>query len=184
VKIENGVASINKFSLQGLGVLAEGSGKIDLGNQTIDFGLRPRLTGETASNIAAFGIPIEVKGGFGAVKVGLDTNMLGQIAEQRARAEASKLIKNQVGGTVGDILGGVVGGTSAPQGETTEPKKTEEVVGDILGGLLGGNKAATEGSSEPTTTNDTPEAPQAKEPSVEDAILGIFGKKKKKESEK
>ena len=180
VKIENGVTSINKFSLQGLGVLAEGSGQIDLGNQTIDFGLRPRLTGETASNIAAFGIPIEVKGSFGAVKVGLDTNMLGQIAEQRARAEASKLIKNQVGGTVGDILGGVVGGTS----DTTEPKKTEEVVGDILGGLLGGNKTATEGSSEPTTTNDTPEAPQAKEPSVEDAILGIFGNKKKKESEK
>ena len=188
VKIENGVASINKFSLQGLGVLAEGSGQIDLGNQSIDFGLRPRLTGESASNIAAFGIPIEIKGGFGAVKVGLDTNMLGQIAEQRARAEASKLIKNQVGGTVGDILGGVVGGTSnrtsAPQGETTEPKKTEDVVGDILGGLLGGNKAATEGASEPTTTNDTPEAPQAKEPSVEDAILGIFGNKKKKESEK
>jgi len=106
VKIENGVASINKFSLQGLGVLAEGSGQIDLGNQTIDFGLRPRLTGESASNIAAFGIPIEIKGGFGSAKVGLDTDMLGRIAAERARVKASSLIKEQVGGTVGDILGG------------------------------------------------------------------------------
>ena len=186
VKIQNGVASIDKFSLKGLGVLAEGSGQIDLGNQTIDFGLRPRLTGESASNIAAFGIPIEIKGGFGSAKVGLDTNMLGQIAAERARLEASKLIKEQVGGTVGDILGGVVGGNS----DTETPKNGEAIIGDVLGGLLGGNKAPQD------TSQQTPQAPseqapadvakeptpKAEEPSVEDALLSIFGKKKKKDS--
>jgi len=200
VKIENGVASINKFSLQGLGVLAEGSGQIDLGNQTIDFGLRPRLTGETASNIAAFGIPIEIKGGFGSAKVGLDTDMLGQIAAERARAKAGSLIKDQVGGTVGDILGGVIGGTTPTSPEptpagtetptTTEPKKTEEVVGDILGGLLGGNKAPAETPTQsppseevkPEDTKTEEATPKVEEPSVEDALLSIFGSKKKKDS--
>ena len=183
VKIENGVASINKFSLEGLGVLAEGGGQIDLGNQSIDFSLRPRLTGESASNIAAFGIPIEIKGGFGSAKVGLDTDMLGQIAAERARAEASKLIKNQVGGTVGDILGGVVGGTS----ETDTPKSNEERIGDVLGGLLGGKtttKETPQEVSEQSPANATKDqAPQAEEPSVEDALLSIFGKKKKNSGE-
>ncbi|MEP3891111.1 MAG: AsmA family protein [Hellea sp.] len=187
VKIENGVASINSFSLKGLGVLAEGSGKIDLGNQTIDFGLRPRLTGESASNIAAFGIPIEVKGGFGAVKVGLDTDMLGRIAAQRARAEASNLIKDSVGGTAGDILGGLVNGSS-PSG-TTAPKNTDEVVGNILGGLLGNKETPAETpagtpQTQPSEAKDpNAKAPDAKEPTVEDALLSIFGSKKKKKTE-
>jgi hypothetical protein len=183
VKIENGVASINSFSLKGLGVLAEGSGKIDLGNQTIDFGLRPRLTGESASNIAAFGIPIEVKGSFGAVKVGLDTDMLGRIAAQRARAEASNLIKDRVGGTAGDILGGLVNGSS-PSG-TTAPKNTDEVVGDILGGLLGNKESpAQTPQTQPSEAKDPDaKASEAKEPTVEDALLSIFGSKKKKKTE-
>lgn len=187
VKIENGVASINSFSLQGPGVLAEGTGKIDLGNQSIDFGLRPRLTGEAASNIAAFGIPIEVKGSFGAVKVGLDTDMLGQIAAERARAKAGSLIKDRIGGTAGDIIGGIVNGGSPDVSETTTPQKTEDVVGDILGGLLGGNKAPSETepteTKEPETQTPDPKKTDPKEPTVEDALLSIFGSKKKKDTE-
>lgn len=184
VKIENGIASISSFSLKGLGVLAEGSGEIDLGNQTIDFGLRPRLTGEAASNLAAFGIPIKVKGGFGAVDVGLDTDMLGRIAAQRARAKAGNLLKDRVGGTAGDILGGLVNET--PSSDTTTPKTTDEVVGDILGGLLGSETAPAE-----TPRTEQPEAkdseetttPETKEPTVEDALLDLFGSKKKKKAE-
>ncbi|WP_162143753.1 AsmA family protein [Hellea balneolensis] len=187
VKIENGVASINSFTLQGLGVLADGSGQIDLGNQTIDFGLRPRLTGESASNLGAFGIPIEIKGGFGSAKVGLDTDMLGRIAADRARAEASSLIQEQVGGTARDLLGGLInGGTQGSSGTpntsgASDPKKTEEVVGDLLGGLLGGSKTDANTSSETTPADVEAEKTAPKEPSVEDALLGIFGKKKKKE---
>jgi len=184
VKIENGVASINSFSLQGLGVLAEGTGKIDLGNQTIDFGLRPRLTGESASNLGAFGIPIEIKGGFGSAKVGLDTDMLGRIAAERARAKAGSLIQEQVGGTAGDILGGLINGSnqgSSDTPSTSEPKKTEDVVGDLLGGLLGGSKPAEDTPAETTPSEGETQKATPKEPSVEDALLGIFGKKKKKE---
>ena len=183
VKIENGVASVNKFSLQGLGVLAEGSGQIDLGNQRIDFGLRPRLTGEAASNLAAFGIPIEIKGGFGDVQVGLDADMLGQIAAERARAEAGKLIKDQVGGGLGDVLGGIVGGETPSTSDGTAPTG-EEVVGNILGGLLGGKPNPDPQSEDaPKPEGEKAEDNNAEEPSVEDALLSIFGSKKKKEGE-
>ena len=192
VTIKNGVASINSFNLAALGAAAEGSGKIDLGNQSIDFSLRPRLTGEAASNLGAFGIPIQAKGKFGAVKVGLDTDMLGKIAAERARAKAGSLIQKEIGGSLGGILGGIVGGNTTSTGtqtgtsESGAPKKTDEVVGDILGGLLGNNKtpvetAPTETAPPTETPAVTPEAEKVEEPTVEDAILGIFGKKKKKE---
>lgn len=191
VSINNGVASINKFSLQGLGVLAEGTGKIDLGNQTVDFSLRPRLTGESVNNLASFGIPIKVQGGFGSAKVGLDTDLLGNIVAERARAKASSLIQDQVGGSVGSILGGVIGGTSSNSTSTTGSTETpapapstEDVVGGLLGGLIGG------GSTPPAETNPSQAPAQApaqetqpKEPSIEDALSGLFGKKKKKETE-
>ena len=198
VSINNGVASINQFSLTGLGVLAEGSGKIDLGNQTIDFSLRPRLTGESVNNLAAFGIPIKVQGGFGSAKVGLDTDMLGNIVAERARAKAATLIQDQigssVGGSVGNILGGVIGGTSSNSpsnsgstGTTPSTSSTEDVVGGLLGGLLGGGStppAETNPSQTPAQapTQAPPQQTQPKEPNVEDALLSIFGKKKKKAS--
>ncbi len=198
VSINNGVASINQFSLTGLGVLAEGSGQIDLGNQTIDFSLRPRLTGESVNNLAAFGIPIKVQGGFGSAKVGLDTDMIGNIVAERARAKAATLIQDQigssVGGSVGNILGGVIGGTSSNSpsnsgstGTTPSTSSTEDVVGGLLGGLLGGGStppAETNPSQTPAQapTQAPPQQTQPKEPNVEDALLSIFGKKKKKAS--
>jgi len=164
--IENGVASVGKFSLDGAGVLAEGAGQIDLGNQRIDFSLRPRLTGKSASDLAAFGIPIQVKGGFGNVKVGLDSDLLGQIVAERARSKAASLIKKEVGGGLGNI--GSPEASSAPTGQ--------DPVSTILGGILGSNQA-------PTNQQPQQQTPPSKkeEPKLEDALLSIFGGKKKGE---
>ncbi len=190
-KIENGIAKINKFSLTGAGVLAEGSGEIDLGNQSINFGLRPRLTGENASNLGAFGIPIKFTGNFGSVKAGLDTDLLGQVVAERARLKAQSLIKDQLGSGVGDLLGSVLGGgQTQPTNETTQqpseqqtapqPKTPEQTVTDLLGGLLGGQtqpQEQTPADGEKQENEKTEEA--KKEPTVEDTLLSIFGGKKK-----
>ncbi len=176
--IENGVASVGKFSLDGAGVLAEGAGQIDLGNQRIDFSLRPRLTGKSASDLAAFGIPIQVKGGFGNVKVGLDSDLLGQIVAERARSKAASLIKKEVGGGLGNILGSVVGGNQPPTGspEASSAPTGQDPVSTILGGILGSNQA-------PTNQQPQQQTPPSKkeEPKLEDALLSIFGGKKKGE---
>jgi len=190
--IENGVARVNKFSLDGLGVLAEGEGQIDLGNQAIDFSLRPRLTGESASDLAAFGIPIRFQGTFGGVSAGLDTDLLGKIvaekAKARAHSEITKVIDKNVGGDVGGIIGGIIGGgkptpreTPTPGAEpieTSQPQKPEDAIGSILGGIL-----KTE-EPKPENTSKAPPQPtksEAEEPDPAEILLkGLFGRKKEK----
>jgi len=190
IKIENGVAKINKFSLDGAGVLAEGAGQIDLGNQSIDFSLRPRLTGETASNLGAFGIPIKFTGNFGGIKAGLDTDLLAQVVAERAKAKAGNLIKDRIGGDAGNIIGGLLGAetrTQAPvqnqtpaqdtprQPTAPQPQTPEQAVTDLFGGLLGVQKDQPEQTQpEPENENAQTEAPK-KEPTVEDTLLSIFG---------
>jgi len=187
VTIQNGVAKLNDFNLSGLGVSATGGGQMDLGAQTVDFSLRPRLTGTNATGLAAFGIPIRMTGSFGSIKAGLDTDMLGQIVAERAQAraqqEVSKLITKNVGGSAGALLGSVLGtgsptsGSTAPTATTPTPAQrpsTEQALGNVLGGLLGGG-----GQSPATQPSGTTQQAPAKEPSIEDALSGLFGKKKK-----
>ncbi len=158
-KIENGIVKINEFDLDALGVAAAGGGTIDLGSQTVDFNFRPRLTGQNASNIANFGIPIRFAGGFGSAKASLDTEFLGKIVAEKARAEAASRIKDQVKGPLGSILGSVVGGngTQGSSGTTNgggnTPTTTEDAIGNVLGGLLG--------SKQSTGTNTPPAEPSA-----------------------
>ena len=205
--ITNGVANINKFSLGGPGVLAEGTGNIDIGNQQIDFSIRPRLTGKSANELGSFGIPIRVQGRFGNVKVGLDDRLIGQIVAERARAKAASLITNQVGGDLGNIIGGVVGGQQSSQrggvgsilgGVVGDNQQSTQSggIGNILGGVVGGSQQPSQGSGiesilggvlggnqqpAPVQQGHTPPAqpvePKKKEPSIEDVLGGLFGGK-------
>ena len=175
VKIANGVASIDDFSFSGLGVLAEGGGSIDIGRQKIDFSLRPRLTGSSANNLASFGIPIKVQGGFGATSIGLDTDFLGQIVAQQAQAKAASLIQEQVGGQLGGALGSVIGSGSGGQNAS----------GDIIGSIIGSQSAGGQssagnvlgsiigGQQRQTTTQQAPTQQQRQ--SSQDAVSGLLG---------
>lgn len=200
--IENGVAKVGRFTLSGNGISAEGQGQIDLGGQSIDFSLQPKLVGSNAKGLAAFGVPIRYSGKFGSASASLDTKLLMKVAEAHARAKASEevtsLITDQIGGNAGSALGGIAGnllggnnnsGTpqastpndnSAASGDSGQAAGTEEVVGDLIGGLLGGNSSATESSGAEATPAETP---SAEEEIVEDLIGGLFGKKKKSGSE-
>lgn len=181
-KIENGIARVNDFDLGALGVAAKGGGSIDLGNQNIDFSLQPRLTGKSASDLASFGIPIRIQGGFGGVKAGLDTDMLGQIVAAQAKARLQKELTDKVGGQAGSIIGGILGGQTGSQstGQGTTAPKPEDAVTDLLGGLLGSQtKPAQTDPSQKTEEQKKKEeeAKKKKEPSIEDALLGILGSK-------
>ena len=191
------MANINQFAFSGAGVLAEGGGSIDLGNQYVDFSLRPRLTGRNANDLAAFGIPIKMSGKFGSIKVGLDTDLLGQVVAERAAAKAASLIQERVGGSLGGVLGGVIGGGNQPLGSsssgggignilggviggnqapqptgTQQPQSQQDQISGLLGGILGGNQAPTQ---QPQPGQP---APKKEEPKIEDVFGGLFGKKK------
>lgn len=188
-KIQNGVATINQFNLDGFGVAAQGGGSIDLGNQNIDFSLRPRLTGESAGNLASFGIPIKLQGNFGAVSAGLDTNFLGEIVAAQAKARLQKELTNQVGGPAGDILGGILGGGTkprSPQPGTTpadaqhDSPTPDQAVNDLLGSILGSKPKQPAPDPNAQATQNSEDQEKKKEPTVEDALLDLFGSKKKK----
>lgn len=138
--VKNGVVSVGNFGLSSGTIRADGKGSLDLGQQMIDFSLRPRL--KEGSGLASFGIPIRLQGSFGNVSAGLDTNLLTQIISARAKSQLQNEISKKVGGDVGALLGNLLGsGTSSQDPEKTpkdgEKKQKEDPVDKILKGLFG-----------------------------------------------
>jgi uncharacterized protein involved in outer membrane biogenesis len=165
--VSNGQVGLQTFQLQSGALFMEGGGGIDLGEQTLDIGIRPKLN--SGSDVANFGVPLRFSGAFGQAKPSLDTNLLGQIAQAKVRQSAGDAVKDRVGGPLGNIIGSVIGGdsneqtskspstidtptdTAAPAEETNqaddtvvpekaEETKPEEEVLKRLNGLFGGKK--------------------------------------------
>ncbi len=137
--IKDGIVNIGKFSLNANNIIAEGVGSLDIGGQSVNFGLRPYIKG--GKGLSAYGIPIRFSGKFGSVSASLDTDMVMKILAARAREEVESAIKDEIGGVVGDILGGTnTPPTSDPANDNNTNDKVEDVAKDLIGGILGGNK--------------------------------------------
>jgi len=177
--VRQGVANVSAFQVQSRTLYMDAEGTIDLGNQNVDFSMRPKLS--EGSDIAQFGIPLRFSGKFGQAKPGLDSRFLGQIIKAKAAKKASKLITDNVGGQLGGILGGVIGsGSNAPQTEsaaTSSGSSPLSGLGNIIPGLGGQQQQPTA----PNTEQATPPPPPAPKPEeqIEDALKSLFGKKKK-----
>ena len=175
--VSQGRANVNKFQVQSSSFFMDAEGVIDIGNQDIDFSMRPMLS--EGSDIAQFGIPIRFNGKFGQAKAGLDSRFLGQIIQAQATQKARDLITDQVGGQLGGVLGGVLGGGSSAQqsGAATSGSSPLSGLGLPIPGL-GGSQPST-APSQQQQQEATPPAPSAEE-QIEDAFKGLFKKKKKK----
>jgi len=185
--MENGVATVQNFTINGPQFTVEGGGQVDLGSQTIDFQFLPKPTGTRATGLAQYGIPLRFSGRFGNASAGLDTDFLGRIVAAQAQERAANLVKDQVGGTLGGVLGGVLGGTQTQADPTAQPSTSngaaqsqpspEDAIGGLVNGLLGTKKPTQPSKSQPA---QTPKDAPKPEPKLEDQILDLFGKKKKK----
>jgi len=161
--IQDGVAKIGRLEIKSDTAAIDLNGKIDIGAQLVDTGLQPKVPG--ATGLAGYGVPLSFRGGFGQAKASLDTDALVDIAEAKARAKAGDLVKDRIGGGLGDILGGVISGetpdtpteeeesdadpaspeeTEAEQEAQPEPASPEKEITDALKGLLGGKKKKDE----------------------------------------
>ena len=165
--VKNGVVTVGDFNLNAGTAMAEGAGTLDLGQQRVDFSLRPRL--KEGDGLAAFGIPIKLSGNFGGIKAGLDTDLMTKIVAARAKAELQNQITNQVGGDLGGVIGGILGtpqpaqqpSTQPSQGQTQPAEKPKDPLEGLLGDLLGDKKA------EPAPAPKQAE-PKKEEPKKED----------------
>jgi len=183
--MNNGVMSIDTFSFDALGVAAAGGGRIDIGNQQLDFRFKPRLTTADASGIAKSGIPLRVSGGFSNVKTGLDQDAVGSLLA----AQAQSLIQDQVGGSAGAVLGSILGG-SQPAGAAPQQGSSPDV-GSVLGSLLGSGSQTTnqpQGQVQGQVQTRPGQAPKPAEEAkpedlAKDLIGGLFGSKKKKKKD-
>jgi len=164
--MENGVATVQKFTINGPQFTVDGEGTVDLGNQLIDFRFLPKPTGSRATGIAQYGIPLRFSGGFGSAKAGLDSGFLSKIVAAQAQQRATDLVKERVGGNLGGVLGGVLGGDQAP---ADGGSSSGGGLGGVLGGVLGG------GSPAPTGNSQSSGQQPAQRPSTDDAIGGIVG---------
>ena len=192
--LRNGVMLIDDFDFNAVGIAAEGGGSVDLGNRSLDFKFKPRLTTSNANSFARAGIPLRVSGSWSSPKTGLDEGAVSSLVA----AQAQSLIQDQLGGALGgqagsilgalggggnsssggieSALGGILGGssgTTSGSSGTTSSSPTS-----VLGGILGGSQSSS--SSSTSSGSTTPQAEQKPEDLAIEALGGLFGKKKKK----
>ncbi len=165
--VNQGRATVNEFQVQSRTFFMNAEGVIDVGNQNLDFRMRPMLS--KGSNIAQFGIPIQFRGKFGQAKPGLDSDFLGRIVKAKAADAARSAITDRVSGPLGSIISGAIGGGSDAS-ETSEPVDTELESKDLV-------LSPTKPREEATTAPKKPE--EQIEDQIGDALKGLFGKKKK-----
>ena len=190
--LRNGVMLIDDFDFNAVGIAANGGGSVDLGNRSLDFKFKPRLTTANANSFARAGIPLRVSGSWSSPKTGLDEGAVSSLVAAQAQSLIQDQLGKQLGGSAGSVLGSVLGGgntgTSSGQGiesalggilggssGTSSSGTTSSSAGSVLGGILGGTQAPSSG-----TTTTQPQAQQKPEDIAKDVFGGLFGKKKKK----
>lgn len=194
--MSDGVASISQFEMQGPGFAAEGQGQIDVGAQTIDFRFRPKRTGENATGLGAFGIPLRISGPFNQARPSLDQEFLGEVIQAKARQEAQRLLEREVGGSVGGVLGELIGGGQRTTGSQTDgvgseaDSQTPRQSRGILDSLIKPNdepslpaearqtgleaETGAETDAETETGPDSESEADTTEPSEEEVVTGLL----------
>jgi len=162
--ITNGRADLGAFALESGNFFMEGGGIIDMGNQNLDFGIRPKL--KAGSDLASFGVPLKFSGGFGQANAGLDTDVLTKIATAKARQSAGDVVKDQIGGSLGGVLGSIIGGESPSPATEPKPSTTPNP-----------ESAPTPTKPAPSADETTPKTPDEQ---VNRLLNDLFGKKKTK----
>ncbi|VAV89037.1 hypothetical protein MNBD_ALPHA06-784 [hydrothermal vent metagenome] len=165
-QIAKGVARNTDMLMRSPMLRVSGNGNVDLGAQTLDYRLAPKavasLKGQGGiGDLKGLSAPFRIRGPWNNVKAGLDMQGLQKQLGSRAKSEARKLIKDNVGGQLGSLLDGFLGAEPEPEPDTfnadtttTEPTDEEKAL-NILGGLFGlGNKDQPEDDPATDTGGD------------------------------
>jgi len=184
--ISNGVATTQNLRLLGPLVRMEGAGNVDLGNQTIDMQLNPRVVGSLAGqggdfDVSGLELPMIVKGPLAKPKIYPDLKAIARNPEATLRslsklkgidkiakdalnpqAVINKELEKITGSDNSNLVGGLLqtlGNRQTGENSTsTAPNTNTALIGTLLQGALGNNST---GSQQPSqSTVNTPQAEQ------------------------
>jgi len=167
--IEEGVLDNQDFSLDAPALRVNGAGTIDLGAQTLDYRLLPRLAGtlegQDASGDAAFqaGVPLVIEGAWAdpTIRLDLDGTLTGDIGDPAALAATVQNIARDPA-MLENLRDSFDIAPDSPLGEALQG----------LGGLLGGGQRPAAGETD-APDPDSDEAP-ARDPARE-LLEGLGG---------
>ena len=130
--ITNGVARIDLMRALNPAVLLDGSGKIDLLNQTIDVSITPSIDTHGAGDLdmlklngEPFPIPFRISGSWYAPGVTIDNGAITKELQARALGVVGERISDELGGDLGNIVGDAIGVRRKPSNPPAEKDGTE-----------------------------------------------------------
>ncbi len=147
--IENGVANVDVLNLLNPILALDGSGRIDLGAQSMDLSILTSIDKAATGNASAIqlnGIPVPIRlsGSWTSPSITPDTRLLQQALTAELQGRAAEELTDRIGGQLGEELSGVLGLPSRtpandnsdtpaeeePAGEEEEEKSAEEQIED------------------------------------------------------
>jgi AsmA protein len=139
--VQGGVAQNDDLRLDAKLVTASGAGRVDIGGQSLDYRLSPKLLeGQTNGGLA---VPVLIAGPWAAPKIRLDLEALARenLANEieAVKAEGERLILDKLEAETGvsaERLSDVEGAVRSAV-ETRVEQRIEKEVGGALRGLLG-----------------------------------------------
>ncbi|MGF1464452.1 MAG: AsmA family protein [Maricaulaceae bacterium] len=152
--IANGVARTDDLAVAAPGVRVTGEGELDIGGQSADLRLRPRIVASADTQAERDGglvVPLRIAGPWNGISPSLDQQAVVQSLTQ------SSAVREQAGALIGQALG-LERLEPAANGETSTQSSA---AGSLATGLL---NALTQGGDQ-----DAPAAEPTDEPAVDDA---------------
>lgn len=108
--IENGVANVDVLNLLNPVLALDGSGKIDLGGQSLDLSILTSIDKAATGNASAIqlnGIPVPIRlsGSWTSPKITPDTRLLQQALTSELQGRAADELTDRIGGELSGVLG-------------------------------------------------------------------------------
>ncbi len=107
--VANGVATTTDLSLTNPVVVMAGGGTVNLGGQSVDLLLEPRLVAAPRNDLADIPVPVRISGPWSDVSTGIDRERVQGLAGGFVRQEIDDLIDEQLGDRLTDELGDELG---------------------------------------------------------------------------
>lgn len=170
LSVENGVANVDILKLLSPVLGIDGSGKIDLGGQSLDIRLATAIdkTGQGQGAVVQLNgvpVPVRLSGGWDSLKVTPDFSGVQAALQAELTGRLQQEVNDRAGDVAGSIIGNIIGGKQPATTPQTPPATPEGLAAP----------ATPEAETPAPTTEEQLE--QAAEKAARDALGNLFGRR-------